>query len=114
MASASEILKAYLHCARTPAEDAVERIRTQLKKQYGTDVELTVSVEPELILLEADAFVRPSVPPSTEVIEKSTELPLLSAAVTYVPSKLNVYPATPLRASLIDAAFLSFAACSLE
>lgn len=31
MASASEILKAYLHCARTPAEDAVERIRTQLK-----------------------------------------------------------------------------------
>ena len=32
MASASEILKAYLHCARTPAEDAVERIRTQLKK----------------------------------------------------------------------------------
>ena len=35
MASASEILKAYLHCARTPAEDAVERIRTQLKKQYG-------------------------------------------------------------------------------
>ena len=49
MASASEILKAYLHCARTPAEDAVERIRTQLKKQYGADVELTVSVEPELL-----------------------------------------------------------------
>ena len=50
MASASEILKAYLHCARTPAEDAVERIRTQLKKQYGAaDVELTVSVEPDLI-----------------------------------------------------------------
>ena len=50
MASASEILKAYLHCARTPAEDAVERIRTQLKKQYGTaEVELTVSVEPDLI-----------------------------------------------------------------
>ena len=46
MASASEILKAYLHCARTPAEDAVERIRTQLKKQYGAaEVELTVSVD---------------------------------------------------------------------
>ena len=50
MASASEILKAYLHCARTPAEDAVERIRTQLKKQYGAaEVELTVSVQPDLI-----------------------------------------------------------------
>ena len=50
MASASEILKAYLHCARTPAEDAAERIRTQLKKQYGAaEVELTVSVEPDLI-----------------------------------------------------------------
>ena len=50
MASASEILKAYLHCARTPAEDAVERIRIQLKKQYGAaGVELTVSVEPDLI-----------------------------------------------------------------
>ena len=50
MASASEILKAYLHCARTPAEDAVERIRAQLKKQYGAaEVELTVSVEPDLI-----------------------------------------------------------------
>ena len=50
MASASEILKAYLHCARTPAEDAVERIRTQLKKQYGAaEVELIVSVEPDLI-----------------------------------------------------------------
>ena len=50
MASASEILKAYLHCARTPAEDAVERIRTQLKKRYGAaEVELTVSVEPDLI-----------------------------------------------------------------
>ena len=50
MASASEILKAYLHSARTPAEDAVERIRTQLKKQYGAaEVELTVSVEPDLI-----------------------------------------------------------------
>ena len=50
MASASEILKAYLHCARTPAEDALERIRTQLKKQYGAaEVELTVSVEPDLI-----------------------------------------------------------------
>ena len=50
MASASEILKAYLHCARTPAEDAVERIRTQLKKQNGAaEVELTVSVEPDLI-----------------------------------------------------------------
>ena len=50
MARASEILKAYLHCARTPAEDAVERIRTQLKKQYGAaEVELTVSVEPDLI-----------------------------------------------------------------
>ena len=50
MASASEILKAYLHCARTPAEGAVERIRTQLKKQYGAaEVELTVSVEPDLI-----------------------------------------------------------------
>ena len=50
MASASEILKAYLHCARTPAEDAVEHIRTQLKKQYGAaEVELTVSVELDLI-----------------------------------------------------------------
>ena len=50
MASASEILKAYLHSASTPAEDAVERIRTQLKKQYGAaEVELTVSVEPDLI-----------------------------------------------------------------
>ena len=50
MASASEILKAYLHCARTPAENAVERIRAQLKKQYGAaEVELTVSVEPDLI-----------------------------------------------------------------
>ena len=50
MASASEILKAYLHRASTPAEDAVERIRTQLKKQYGAaEVELTVSVEPDLI-----------------------------------------------------------------
>ena len=50
MASASEILKAYLHSARTPAEDAVERVRTQLKKQYGAaEVELTVSVEPDLI-----------------------------------------------------------------
>ena len=50
MASASEILKAYLHCARTPAEDTVERIRAQLKKQYGAaEVELTVSVEPDLI-----------------------------------------------------------------
>ena len=50
MASATEILKAYLHSARTPAEDAVERIRTQLKKQYGAaEVELTVSVEPDLI-----------------------------------------------------------------
>ena len=50
MASASEILKAYLHSARTPAEDAVERIRTQLKKQYGAaEVELTVSVELDLI-----------------------------------------------------------------
>ena len=50
MASASEILKAYLHSARTPAEDAVERIRTQLKKQYGAaEVELIVSVEPDLI-----------------------------------------------------------------
>ena len=49
MASAAETLKAYLHCARTPAEEALQRIRTQLKKQYGAEVELTVSVEPELI-----------------------------------------------------------------
>ena len=49
MASAVETLKAYLHSARTPSEQALERIRAQLKKQYGTDVELTVSVEPELI-----------------------------------------------------------------
>ena len=50
MASAAETLKAYLHCARTPAQEAVERIRTQLKKQYDTaEVELIVSVEPELI-----------------------------------------------------------------
>ena len=49
MASAAETLKAYLHSARTPSEQALERIRAQLKKQYGTDVELTVSVEPELI-----------------------------------------------------------------
>ena len=49
MASAAETLKAYLHSARTPSEQALERIRAQLKKQYGADVELTVSVEPELI-----------------------------------------------------------------
>ena len=49
MASAAETLKAYLHSARTPSEQALERIRAQLKKQYGTDAELTVSVEPELI-----------------------------------------------------------------
>ena len=49
MASATETLKAYLHSARTPSEQALERIRAQLKKQYGADVELTVSVEPELI-----------------------------------------------------------------
>ena len=49
MASAAETLKAYLHSARTPSEQALERIRAQLKKQYGAGVELTVSVEPELI-----------------------------------------------------------------
>ena len=49
MASAAETLKAYLHCARTPSEEALQRIRTQLKKQYGTEVAITVSVEPELI-----------------------------------------------------------------
>ena len=49
MASAAETLKAYLHSARTPSEQALEHIRAQLKKQYGADVELTVSVEPELI-----------------------------------------------------------------
>ena len=49
MASAAETLKAYLHSARTPSEQALERVRAQLKKQYGADVELTVSVEPELI-----------------------------------------------------------------
>ena len=49
MASAAEILKAYLHCARTPSEEALQRIRTQLKKQYGAEVVITVSVEPELI-----------------------------------------------------------------
>ena len=55
MASASEILKAYLHCARTPAEDAVERIRTQLKKQYGAaEVELTVSVISGYVLQVGD------------------------------------------------------------
>jgi F-type H+-transporting ATPase subunit alpha len=49
MASAAETLKAYLHCARTPSEEALQRIRTQLKKQYGAEVVVTVSVEPELI-----------------------------------------------------------------
>ena len=49
MASAAETLKAYLHSARTPSEQALERIRAQLKKQYGADVELSVSVEPELL-----------------------------------------------------------------
>ena len=49
MASAAETLKAYLHCARTPSEEALQRIRTQLKKQYGAEVAITVSVEPELI-----------------------------------------------------------------
>ena len=49
MASAAETLKAYLHCARTPSEEALQRIRTQLKKQYGDEVVITVSVEPELI-----------------------------------------------------------------
>ena len=50
MASAAETLKAYLHCARTHAQEAVERIRTQLKKQYdAAEVELIVSVEPELM-----------------------------------------------------------------
>ena len=48
MASASNV-KAYLHCARTPSEEALVRIRTQLQKQYGAEVELDVSVEPELI-----------------------------------------------------------------
>ena len=49
MASAAETLKAYLHCARTPSEEALQRIRTQLKKQNGAEVVITVSVEPELI-----------------------------------------------------------------
>ena len=49
MASAAETLKAYLHCARTPSEEALQRIHTQLKKQYGAEVVITVSVEPELI-----------------------------------------------------------------
>jgi F-type H+-transporting ATPase subunit alpha len=49
MASAAETLKAYLHCARTPSEEALQCIRTQLKKQYGAEVVITVSVEPELI-----------------------------------------------------------------
>ena len=49
MASAAETLKAYLHCARTPSEEALQRIRTRLKKQYGAEVVITVSVEPELI-----------------------------------------------------------------
>ncbi|MDD7169625.1 MAG: F0F1 ATP synthase subunit alpha [Faecalibacterium sp.] len=49
MASTAETLKAYLHCARTPSEEALQRIRTQLKKQYGAEVVITVSVEPELI-----------------------------------------------------------------
>ena len=49
MATGSEIMKAYLHCARTPSEEGLVRIRTQLQKQYGTAVELEVSLEPELI-----------------------------------------------------------------
>ena len=49
MATGSEIMKAYLHCARTPSEEGLARIRTQLQKQYGAAVELEVSVEPELI-----------------------------------------------------------------
>ena len=49
MATGSEIMKAYLHCARTPSEEGLARIRTQLQKQYGTAVELEVSLEPELI-----------------------------------------------------------------
>ena len=64
MASASEILKAYLHSARTPAEDAVERIRTQLKKQYGAaEVELTVSVDPDLISVCSTTPARALWPP---------------------------------------------------
>ena len=49
MATGSEIMKAYLHCARTPSEEGLTRIRTQLQKQYGAAVELEVSLEPELI-----------------------------------------------------------------
>ena len=49
MATGSEIMKAYLHCARTPSEEGLARIRTQLQKQYGAAVELEVSLEPELI-----------------------------------------------------------------
>ena len=49
MARASENVKAYLHCARVPSEEGLARIRTQLKKQYGADVVLEISVEPELI-----------------------------------------------------------------
>ena len=49
MASAAETLKAYLHCARTPSEVSLLLIRAQLKKQYGAEVVITVSVEPELI-----------------------------------------------------------------
>ena len=49
MASASEILKAYLHCARTPSEEGLANIRAQLQKQYGAGTELEVIIEPELI-----------------------------------------------------------------
>ena len=49
MASASEILKAYLHCARTPSEEGLAHIRAQLQKQYGAGTELEVIIEPELI-----------------------------------------------------------------
>ena len=49
MASASEILKAYLHCARTPSEEGLANIRAQLQKQYGAGTELEVIIEPGLI-----------------------------------------------------------------
>ena len=48
MASASNV-KAYLHCARALSEEGLARIRAQLQKQYGAEVELEVSIDPELI-----------------------------------------------------------------
>ena len=50
MASVSDKVTAYLHCARALEAPALERIRTQLGQQYpAAAVELIVTVEPELI-----------------------------------------------------------------